>query len=1689
MYVKFRQPYKYTTYPGIASGPFYVDVETGSSGNFQLQLCLVCSKSYDHSDVSDRPNLHLIPRWRFLDKNKNLLESNRLNIYPQPVFNTDGVIVKYQTSVEFYFIDDMASSPRPVYLRAELRQLACSNDFDCTPTLGEYEEYDLTRSDTDTTIYDLIPVWINRYTPQYIKITKDGINDISYKWQSLPFNAIVTLHDKIASECNNEGRDPIIFDFLDKCSPSTPIQLKSFSYENNSYTETTSSTYFCPETPHITPTIISDNLIGGYTSNIVSFQTSGSNVYLDTTMHIAVTSNNIFENQFSYIANPNNGSIFSLYRRPAITDPSFLFQFNTKQLCLFEGDFEEMPGTGGAWEINRISTPIVEHNTNNEMGLTGFAGIYGIAVDRNYCTGEDSIWTTDAELDKVFKISANGDILKTIDFSYLNGITLSPFNSSSNILVDIPSKSINTTLSYDISSSSNIESLKTILSLSANQLYNSFFSYVWFDIKVFDSSILKYTQTFFWLPTENRVINLNFDNLSPDVTFTINTSAVTVNEHILREILLEQIPITTIYGFNHLEFVGGASDISGVTPAAIALDDNRDVWVTLFDTNTIYKFSSEGDLITSISFGNDVDYYPINQSEYGEDVPYKPAIVETDVDNNVWVGYNNTFSSALIKYHGSNFNQLTTISLETSATPVDLLVDGVDNSLWVSLAYSYVDTGEIRHYNENGVLLSTHSNILAPSNITIDKQRRIWYTHSYNKVSCITPIPGEPQYEFTLDDTYDDSWKQSFQRTKIHALEGIACDINNTLWVVDSLDNYSYNLNLNLLGTDTAAFAKFKISPDNNKEWYNDTLDGSQYEIITFGNKSAQAFCDWTGYRWWQKYIGLRSLTIDTVISGQSNTFNVYPFSNPWEFRKYNESWDATTQIRDYNLAPHMHSKYNLWVNFFGGAVGGLEYGMQLGRTVYERIANFSPNHIDIDTSNIPQLFSLSTQIDVPIDSYNLAFPPFMSRIMNIASINHSRLWGERIKCNLNITDKKICPRCNLKHTNKGKEINDIFTYNVSANSPIIIHNRLIVDEKSAWQLINVPPKKIDGFGTLRNAVDVCLENKQVSICEGTTLDSCTDLITSYPLTTLLDENHINYQDNSFIDYYQYLPGFPVLEDCDPLSTGVPVANSVLNWGDDYNTLIRQQSSIDLWYKNEGLLDRLIQYDLLRGLQIPSFVCNLTPATYQYQQNKLTAFIKAEDQYYAQVCTGGSIELKTYVCRKYANDAYINISKFEWFFETTKVQTTIITDDTTEDTYQHSVSLSTPLGEYKFWVKVTDTQNNVYIAPFIMYVIDCTPIITPDKTNVNEGESVTWSITTSNIVDGTILYWVNNGSTNGNDFNDGLNNGSVTIYNNSASFTKTLENDITTEGEENIVIQLRSESITGPVIGTSIPVTVNDTSKPTYSITPNTTSVDEGDTVVWTINTTDVPDGTELYWTNEGTTNGYDFDDSADSGSVIINNNTATLSKTLVEDLTTEGSENIIIYLKTNSVSGIVVAIADTVTVNDTSQLIPTYSITSNPSTINEGQTVTFNITTTHVPNNTILYWTNSGSTNGNDFSDSSNSGTVTINNNAASFTKTLRNDVTTEGTETIIIELRTGSIAGNIVATSNPIIVFDTSINFAEGDIGIVVDESSNSMRVESIDYNTSVLFNISNNDQSSNSMRVESIDYDLVDNIDIDI
>ena len=207
-------------------------------------------------------------------------------------------------------------------------------------------------------------------------------------------------------------------------------------------------------------------------------------------------------------------------------------------------------------------------------------------------------------------------------------------------------------------------------------------------------------------------------------------------------------------------------------------------------------------------------------------------------------------------------------------------------------------------------------------------------------------------------------------------------------------------------------------------------------------------------------------------------------------------------------------------------------------------------------------------------------------------------------------------------------------------------------------------------------------------------------------------------------------------------------------------------------------------------------------------------------------------------------------------------------------------------------------------------------------------------------------------------------------------------------------------------------LSTNFLATPVYSITSGGTSVNEGSTAYFTISTQNLASGSTITYSLNGISfqdiQGYTLKaDGTISGTTVIGSNgISTIAIPISADNLTEGAESLSLSLQGKSAS---------ILINDTSKSVATYSLSANSTSVNEGATATFILTTTNVAAGTSISYTISGITAA-DLALGSLSGISTVaTNGQASITINLANDNLTEGTETLTV-LAQGQTATTLV-------------------------------------------------------------------------
>ena len=271
------------------------------------------------------------------------------------------------------------------------------------------------------------------------------------------------------------------------------------------------------------------------------------------------------------------------------------------------------------------------------------------------------------------------------------------------------------------------------------------------------------------------------------------------------------------------------------------------------------------------------------------------------------------------------------------------------------------------------------------------------------------------------------------------------------------------------------------------------------------------------------------------------------------------------------------------------------------------------------------------------------------------------------------------------------------------------------------------------------------------------------------------------------------------------------------------------------------------------------------------------------------------------------------------------------------------------------WFKmqlVDPNDNSIVLAESPVVTINDTSAgtysvaVSPAGT-ITEGESVTFTVTTTGVPNNTNLYFYVTGSASTNTDFGGSGYGSRSGYFlistdgsgvGTGSITLTPVQDFIADGGESIQFELYNGYYSGSaLLATSTLVTINDLPW-TATVTPDVTTVQEStsgvtNSVTFTFATTGIPDGTELRCHIEavGTNSTFKIIDVYKDGDtwdnvnaasyydIVVNSNAATLKLNVVRDGRTEGDEQfkIVAKGKTTGTTNITIAESPTITITD----------------------------------------------------------------------------------------------------------------------------------------------------------------------------
>lgn len=308
------------------------------------------------------------------------------------------------------------------------------------------------------------------------------------------------------------------------------------------------------------------------------------------------------------------------------------------------------------------------------------------------------------------------------------------------------------------------------------------------------------------------------------------------------------------------------------------------------------------------------------------------------------------------------------------------------------------------------------------------------------------------------------------------------------------------------------------------------------------------------------------------VIIGRSNDFAILPKKGHDMFFKHGEEIDMGAVIKNTVLQENIN-QHNGVMSMFDAIFGTYNsIPSSLGKTIYEKITNFTANNSDIDTCNIKALYGLSEEVNRTLQDYNLSYPGDVSRLVNIFSTGVHKLLGTRNKYTEDYTQEPITVDTTGK-IRYGRNISDnqlsTETYIITAGVPIV------VKELYGNNRFKVVPNFIPGSNT-----DPGYTNIQ-GIAG----------LSSYPLSSYSDDWNwgLSYPSdkNIFSDYYEF---YEYIDNSSYSLSSFDQNSGMINWNATYeirdqHTATEHATKYEDWFRPGGIVDSNIALSLHRGLE------------------------------------------------------------------------------------------------------------------------------------------------------------------------------------------------------------------------------------------------------------------------------------------------------------------------------------------------------------------------------------------------------------------------------------------------------------------------------------------------------------------------
>ena len=298
--------------------------------------------------------------------------------------------------------------------------------------------------------------------------------------------------------------------------------------------------------------------------------------------------------------------------------------------------------------------------------------------------------------------------------------------------------------------------------------------------------------------------------------------------------------------------------------------------------------------------------------------------------------------------------------------------------------------------------------------------------------------------------------------------------------------------------------------------------------------------------------------------------------------------------------------------------------------------------------------------------------------------------------------------------------------------------------------------------------------------------------------------------------------------------------------------------------------------------------------------------------------------------------------------------------------------------------------------------------IASDKSYYYNGEKIYFDIYTTNVEDGTEVPYALDGSIDASDVVGDM-SGTILINDNQGELVVQL-------AEDNDATEILTLDLINTQVSKSVAIVKDDV--PTFSVTPDKTTVAEGERVTFTIRTRNVPDNTVANYEIKGDVNTLDILDGRVAGGFVVKNNTAQVVVDITEDGEIEEAE-LLTFVITNTTATADVIIAPAEVAAPVEDLI-SVAVTADKLLYKEGETITYTVTTQNISNGTKLNYSMFGTNiTPEDIVGGSLYGSFTVINNEAKIYVGIEEDGKFESDETLSFTIINTTASADVIIVS----------------------------------------------------------------------